>query len=59
MNLLAPFGALRNGRFARLYAAQTVSQIGDAFTWVALALLAFELASENAAVVLGTALTLR
>lgn len=59
MNLLAPFSALRNGRFARLYAAQTVSQIGDAFTWVALALLAFELARENAAVVLGTALTLR
>jgi MFS transporter, NRE family, putaive nickel resistance protein len=59
MNLLAPFTALRNGRFARLYAAQTVSQIGDAFTWVALALLAFELTRENAAVVLGTALTLR
>jgi NRE family putative nickel resistance protein-like MFS transporter len=59
MNLLAPFSALRNGRFARLYAAQTVSQIGDAFTWVALALLAFELARENAAVVLGMALTLR
>jgi MFS transporter, NRE family, putaive nickel resistance protein len=59
VNLLAPFSALRNGRFARLYAAQTVSQIGDAFTWVALALLAFELARENAAVVLGTALTLR
>lgn len=59
MNLLAPFSSLRNPRFARLYAAQTVSQIGDAFTWVALALLAFELARENAAVVLGTALTLR
>lgn len=59
MNLLAPFSALQNGRFARLYAAQTVSQIGDAFTWVALALLAFELAGENAAVILGGALTLR
>lgn len=59
MNPLAPFGALRNSRFARLYAAQTVSQIGDAFTWVALALLAFELAGANAAVVLGAALTLR
>lgn len=56
---LAPFTALRNGRFARLYAAQTVSQIGDAFTWVALALLAFELAGADAAVVLGAALTLR
>lgn len=59
MNLFAPFSALHNGRFARLYAAQTVSQIGDAFTWVAVALLAFELAGTNAAVVLGTALTLR
>ncbi len=59
MNLLAPFGALRNSRFARLYAAQTISQIGDAFTWVALALLAYELAGTNAAVVLGAALTLR
>ena len=59
MNLLAPFGALRNSRFARLYAAQTVSQIGDAFTWVALALLAYELAGTNAAVILGAALTLR
>lgn len=59
MNFLAPFSALQNGRFARLYAAQTVSQIGDAFTWVALALLAFELAGEDAAVILGGALTLR
>ncbi|WP_216328962.1 MFS transporter [Deinococcus aestuarii] len=59
MNALAPFSALRNARFARLYAAQTISQIGDALTWVALALLAYQLAEKNAAVVLGTALTLR
>ena len=59
MNLFAPFGALRNTRFARLYAAQTVSQIGDALTWVALALLAYDLAGTNAAVVLGAALTIR
>lgn len=59
MNLFAPFSALRNARFARLYAAQTVSQIGDAFTWVALALLAYQLAGKDAAVVLGVALTLR
>lgn len=59
MNLFAPFGALRNSRFARLYAAQAMSQIGDAFTWVALALLAFELAGTDAAVILGAALTLR
>lgn len=59
MNALAPFSALHNARFARLYAAQTISQIGDAFTWVALALLAYQLAEKDAAVVLGTALTLR
>ena len=59
MQALAAFGALRNPRFARLYAAQATSQVGDALTWVALALLAYELAGANAAVVLGVALTLR
>ncbi len=59
MQALAAFGALRNPRFARLYAAQAISQVGDALTWVALALLAYELAGANAAVVLGVALTLR
>lgn len=53
------FGVLRHPRFARLYAAQTVSQVGDALTWVALALLAYELAGPDAAVVLAVALTLR
>lgn len=57
--MFGAFGVLRNPRFARLYAAQTVSQVGDALTWVALALLAYELAGANAAVVLGVALTLR
>ena len=67
MNALAPFSALRNPRFARLYAAQTVSQIGDALTWVGLALLAYQLTGGkdaapvlgDAAPVLGFALTLR
>ena len=59
MNALALFGALKNPRFARLYTAQAISQIGDALTWVGLALLAYQLAKGNAAVVLGTALTLR
>ena len=60
MNTSALFGALRHPRFARLYAAQTISQIGDALTWVGLALLAYQLTEgKNAAVVLGTALTLR
>ena len=59
MRLLAVFSSLRNPTFAQLYAAQTVSLLGDALTWVALALLAFELAGERSGVVLGTALTLR
>lgn len=60
MNALAPFGALRNPRYARLYAAQTISQIGDALTWVGLALLAVQLAGPaQAPAVLAAALTLR
>ena len=59
MNVLAVFSPLRNPRFARLYLAQTVSQLGDALTWVGLALLAYQLAGGNASEVLGLALTLR
>ncbi len=50
---------LSNKLFARLYFAQTISLLGDAFTWVGLALLAFELGGENAAAILATSLTLR
>lgn len=53
------FSSLRNPVFARLYAAQTTSLLGDALTWVGLALLAFELAGEKSAIVLSTAFTLR
>lgn len=59
MNAFRTFGVLREPRFARLYAAQTISQVGDALTWVAVALLAYELAGANAAAVLAFALTLR
>jgi len=59
VNVLAVFSPLRNPRFARLYLAQTVSQLGDALTWVGLALLAYQLAGGNASEVLGLALTLR
>ncbi|MBS3933332.1 MAG: hypothetical protein KGZ35_03165, partial [Truepera sp.] len=55
----AVFSSLKNPVFARLYAAQTASLLGDALIWVALALLAFELAGLQAALVLGVALTLR
>lgn len=50
---------LRNPTFARLYAAQTINLVGDALTWLGLALLAFELANENAGLILSGALTLR
>lgn len=53
------FQRLRNPVFARLYAAQTISLLGDALTWVGLALLAFAIAGKDSAVVLSIALTLR
>jgi NRE family putative nickel resistance protein-like MFS transporter len=53
------FQSLENPLFARLYSAQTINLIGDALTWLGLALLAFELMGENAGVILSTALTLR
>ena len=60
MNALTLFSALRNRRYARLYAAQTISQIGDALTWVGLALLAAQLAGPaQAPAILAVALTIR
>lgn len=59
MNRLTLFQSLRNPIFATLYAAQTISLFGDALTWLGLALLAFELAGKDSAVVLSVALTLR
>ena len=53
------WGPLRNPDFRRLYLAQFVHLAGDALVWVALALLAFEIAGARAAAVLGIALTLR
>jgi len=50
---------LNNSVFARLYTAQTISLFGDALTWLGLALLAFELAGKDSAVVLSVALTFR
>jgi len=57
--LLEPFQALRNGVFARLYFAQTISLLGDAFTWIGLALISYQFGKEQSAVILSTALTLR
>ncbi len=54
-----PFKTLRNSTFARLYFAQIASLFGDAFTWLGLALLTYEISPDNAAAILASALTLR
>ncbi len=53
------FQSLSNLAFARLYLAQSINLLGDAFTWLGLALLAWELAGDKSPQVLATALTLR
>jgi MFS transporter, NRE family, putaive nickel resistance protein len=53
------FESLKNPTFARLYSAQAISLLGDALTWLGLALLAVELAGDRAPAILATALTLR
>ena len=57
--LSEPFQALKNKVFAKLYLAQTISLVGDAFTWVGLALLAYQFDKERSPIILATALTLR
>ncbi|ODS89261.1 MAG: MFS transporter [Chryseobacterium sp. SCN 40-13] len=54
-----PFKTLRNTTFARLYFAQIASLFGDAFTWLGLALLTYDISPQNAAAILASALTLR
>lgn len=57
--LSEPFYALRNRLFAKLYLAQTISLLGDAFTWVGLALISYQFGKERSAIILASALTLR
>lgn len=45
--------------FAALYFAESISLLGDAFTWVGLALLSYQFGKDRAPVILATALTLR
>jgi NRE family putative nickel resistance protein-like MFS transporter len=54
-----PFYALKNRVFAKLYLAQTISLLGDAFSWVGLALLAYQIDKDNSSIILAIALTLR
>src|SRR5665213_3698430 len=57
--LTEPFVALKNKVFAGLYFAESISLLGDAFTWVGLALLSYQFGKERSAIILATALTLR
>jgi MFS transporter, NRE family, putaive nickel resistance protein len=50
---------LKSPVFARLYLAQTINLVGDALTWLGLALLAFDLAGAQSGTILAGALTLR
>lgn len=53
------FGPLRNPTYLRLFAAQVVALLGTGLLTVALALLAYDLAGEEAGAVLGTALAIK
>jgi MFS transporter, NRE family, putaive nickel resistance protein len=53
------FSALRGKIFLTLYLSQTISLLGDTFTWVGIALLAFQFGGRQSAAILSTALTLR
>ena len=57
--MTSPFSPLRDRIFAKLYLSQTISLLGDAFTWVGIALLAFQFGGKHSAAILSTALTLR
>lgn len=50
---------LSNPAFRRLFSAQVIALVGTGLTTVALTLLAYDLAQENAGIVLGTALAFK
>src|SRR5665213_3375370 len=54
-----PFSPLKEKIFLKLYLSQTISLLGDAFTWVGIALLAFQFGGTHSAAILATALTIR
>ncbi len=59
MKLFDPIKSLKEPLFAKLYFAQAISLLGDAFTWLGIALLAFEFGGNQSAKILSIALTLR
>lgn len=50
---------IKNKPFVQLYLAETISLLGDAITWVGIALLSYQFGQERSAAILATALTLR
>src|SRR5215216_816090 len=57
--MVRSFKPFANKVFLRLYFSQNISLLGDAFTWVGIALLAFQFGGAHSALILSTALTLR
>lgn len=57
--LTAPFRTLKNKTFAKLFLSQAASLSGDAFTWVGLALLSYDLNPARASAILASTLTMR
>jgi MFS family permease len=53
------FAVLKNTTYRHLFLAQVISLIGTGLSTVALGLLAFDLAGENAGAVLGTAFAIK
>src|SRR5829696_5376464 len=57
--MIRSFKPLANKIFLKLYFSQTISLLGDAFTWVGIALLAYQFGGDRSAEILSIALTLR
>jgi len=53
------FSSLQNKTFSILYFAETISLLGDAFTWVGLALFSYQFGIQKSTIILSIALTLR
>src|SRR5690554_4482848 len=57
--LVDPFRILRHGTFAKLFISQTASLAGSSFTWLGLALLAYQPVPERSSIILVTYHSLR
>lgn len=57
--IIDPFRTLKNNTFAKLFASQIASLLGDSFTWLGLALISYELNPGRSASILAATLTMR